>query len=66
MGILDNPSIESLNLDGNEIDGTAMTALCMVLLGPPNSKLKRLSLHNNSFGDDGARALEQIIFNIFV
>jgi len=61
VGILDNHSIESLNLDDNDIDAAGMTTLCKLILGSQSSQLKRLSLQNNAFGDDGAAALEQVI-----
>ncbi|KAL3915540.1 MAG: hypothetical protein SGILL_005602 [Bacillariaceae sp.] len=63
IAILENPSIESLNLDGNDIDGNSMRILCKLLLGCPSTQLMRLSLQYNPFGDIGATALHEVIMN---
>lgn len=60
-GLLDNSSIESLNLDENDIDSEQLKALCRMIYQAKDSKLQRLSLESNPFGDEGASFLAKLI-----
>jgi hypothetical protein len=59
-GVLENPSVVSLNLGDNNIDGPACAAICKMICDSP-THLQRLSLENNPIGDEGAKAVAELI-----
>jgi hypothetical protein len=60
-GVLGNESIESLNLDDNNIGSATMKKYCGLISNSNSCQLRRLSLENNPFGDEGAQALAGLI-----
>jgi len=60
-GLLENSSVESLNLDENEIGVESLKVICRMISQAKGSKLQRLSLENNPFGDEGATILAKLI-----
>lgn len=59
-GVLENRSVVSLNLGDNDIDGPTCVAICKMIADSP-SHLQRLSLENNPIGDEGAKAVAELI-----
>lgn len=60
-GLLDNPFLESLNLDENEMTADSLKFLSRMINQSKECKLKRLSLQNNPLGDEGAGILAKLI-----
>ena len=53
--------LDILNLSNCGLDAAAMDLICAALLENESTKMKELTLSNNSFGTDGAKALAQYL-----
>jgi len=60
-GIIDNLSVESLNLDDNDISSNKLKSICSMINENKCTNLQRLSLEKNSFGDEGVPFLSKLI-----
>jgi hypothetical protein len=58
---LNNPSIESLNLDGNDIGAEALQVICKMISEAKGCRLQRLSLEHNPFGTEGVLHLAKVV-----
>jgi cystathionine beta-lyase/cystathionine gamma-synthase len=62
-GLFENPSIQSINLNNNGLDGKACAIICDLFAEKLHNRIARLSIENNSIGDDGAKALSKAMLD---